>query len=158
MMVKENIKTAVKTLIFLSITALPFLTLTNVIGIDTFLDSFENPENYTYFKNNKYLQSTKIKDRNYIIIQKSDHPSFQIQEGDTIMYCTVNGEIACHKIYQIYGDETLKKYSIQEKNVVYGDQIIGKVIKTLDNNIWNEFVINIWNLAINELNIRVLFD
>jgi hypothetical protein len=155
---KEIIKTAAKTLIFLSITALPFLILTNAIGIDTFLDSFENPEDYTYLKNNNYLQSAKIKDQNYIIIQKSDHPNFQIQEGDTIMYCTVNGEIACHEIYQIYGIGTLKKYSIQEKNIVYGDQIIGKVIKTLDNNIWNELAINIWNLAINDLNIRVLFD
>jgi hypothetical protein len=157
MTVKDIIKAFAKILIFLSITALPFLTLTNSIGIDTFLDSFENPEKYTYLMNNNYLQSTKIKDQNYIIIQKSDHPNFQIQEGDTIMYCTVNGEIACHEIYQIYGIGTLKKYSIKEKNTVYSDQIIGKVIKTLDNNILNELAINIWNLAINELNIRILF-
>ena len=52
------------------------------MGLDIFLDSFENPQFYVCIqdKDNKLETYT---DGDYLIIQKSSHPDFIIKENNT---------------------------------------------------------------------------
>ena len=58
-MEKKLIKCIINIPIFIAIINLPFITMAQLIGIDTFSDSFEKPEFYQYSK------STKIDHQNF---------------------------------------------------------------------------------------------
>ena len=140
------------------VVSLPFITLTNIIGIETFLDSFEYPESYVCMKNSDDIQGLKAQDEQYIIIQKTTHPDFQIEKNDEIIYFTIDGEIKYNKILDITGTGLFKKYYIQNENdqdsTIYETQIVGKIIKNIDNNIWNELSVKLWEISIKYLNLE----
>jgi hypothetical protein len=157
---KEPIKNLLQILVFISIASLPFISMTNILGIETFLDSFENPEAYICFKDRNQISGIQTNQESYIIIQISDHPSFVLEESDSILYYEMNGKIVCTKIHEIAGIGTSRKYYIEENEEsfkeypIYENQIIGKVVKVVDNNIWNELSIKLWEISINNLNPR----
>jgi len=154
---KEQIKKTLQFSIFILIVASPFISVTQIMGMEIFLDSFENPEYYLSLKYNN-------NDKNYLIIQKSNHPDFNIKENDVIIYSTESGSIAYDTIHEIQSMGTLKRYYItsnKEQNneaPIYQFQIIGKVVKTVEDNIWNSISIKVWETSINTLNIRALTD
>ena len=84
---KRIIKTVIKIWIFISIASLPFITVTQIIGMDAFLDSFENPDHYICLKDKNNVYGSKTKTGEYMIIQKSSHPDFNVKKSDTIIYC-----------------------------------------------------------------------
>ena len=133
-------------IIFILLTCLPFLYITEIIGLDTFLDSFENSENYVCIKNNKNSIESNFKTGNYIIIQKSTHPEFNVKKSDSIIYCENDGDITCNKVYQINNIGAIKRYHTTEENditsqPIYQEAVIG-LRKVLDN--WQ---INGYNFA-----------
>jgi len=152
------IKKLVKMLIFISIANLPFLTITENIGIDTFIDSFENPDYYFSIENEFF--GSKTSNDNYIIIQKSSHPDFELKEKDLILFFNDDGDLVYNTINGITKICGINKYSIGDENTlgksIYRDQIVGKVIKNIDNNIWNLISVKIWEASINNLNIELL--
>lgn len=158
---KRIIKNAIKICIFISIASLPFLTITQIIGMETFLDSFENPEHYVCLQDKDNLFGSNTKNGEYIIIQKSTHPEFNVKKSDSIIYCKIDGDIACNKVYQINNIGAIKRYHTTEENditsqPIYQSQIIGKIINVVDNNIWNSISIKIWETSIYNLNLRAL--
>lgn len=48
--------------------------------------------------------------------------------------------------YNDFGDEP-----------IYENQIIGKVIGNVDNNLWNTISMKIWDISIHNLNVKALF-
>lgn len=154
---KETLKKIIKVSIFFIIVGLPFLTITQIIGMNTFLDSFENPESYVCFKDNGDWLGTKTKESEYIIIQKSSHPDLLIEESDTILYYTSKGNIFCSEISCIKNRGSITSYYAKNNNEpIYKSQIIGKIISVVDDNIWNTISIKIWETSIYNLNIRAL--
>lgn len=155
---KKELKQLSKILIFVIVASLPFITLTNIIGMETFLDSFENPEAYICMKNSDDIQGLKTQDEQYILIQKTTHPDFQIEKNDEIIYFNIDGEIKYNKILDITGAGLFKKYYIQNQNeqddAIYETQIVGKIIKNIDSNIWNELSVKLWEISIKYLNIQ----
>jgi hypothetical protein len=149
---KSIVKKFIKLFIFILIVALPFMYTTQLVGLDTFLDSFENPEYYAYLEY----------DDEYVIIQKSTHPDFDIEESETIIYFELDGDIAYNRIYAVTGIGSFKRYYIHDDDTypnerpVYNSQVIGKVIKSVDNNILNEMSMKLWEVSIQNLNIRAL--
>lgn len=129
-----------------------------MIGIETFLDSFDNPDSYIFMKNSNDIQGLKTQDEQYIIIQKITHPDFEIEKNDEILYFNIKGEIECNKILDVQGTGFFTKYYLENEdnleNTLYQTQIVGKVIKNLDNNIWNELSLKLWDVSINYLNIQ----
>jgi len=94
----------------------------------------------------------------YIIIQKSSHPDFVIKTKDTIIYCKNDEKLACDKVDYI-SINAIKRYYINDDlsskdQPIYESQIIGKVIRIIDNNIWNSISIKCWESSINSLNLR----
>jgi hypothetical protein len=129
-----------------------------MMGVDIFLDSFENPESYTYFKSSNEIKGIKTQDKSYIIIQKIVHPDFDIQKNDVILYYNFEGEIICSQIIQINGVDYFKKYYIDQKNAINNSilkcQIVGKIIRKVESNIWNYLSLSLWEISTDYLNVE----
>jgi len=157
---KKVVKNIVKLCIFVSLVNLPFITVTQLIGMDAFLDSFENPEQYMYLQGYGHSMEPNIGDGDYLVLQKSSYPSFSVNEGDVILYCKENGGTACHRVYSINSIGAVKRYQTVGDNndfvdkPIYENQILGKVVGVVVNNLWNEISMKIWDLSIHNLNIN----
>lgn len=132
-----------------------------MIGIDTFLDSFENPEYYICLQDKDNSLGLNTKNGEYIIIQKSSHPNFNIKKSDSVIYCKKGGDIACNRIHHINSIGAIKGYYTTKENDVtsqpiYESQIVGKIINVVDGNIWNSISLKIWETSIHNLNLRAL--
>ena len=160
---KKIVKKAIKICVFFAIANLPFITVTQLIGTDTFLDSFENPNYYHCIQGSGISMEPNIKDGNYILLQKSSHPDFYVTEGDVILYFKDNGESVCHRVYHINSIGPMKKYHTMGDNnkladkPIYESQITGKIVNVIDNNIWNIISMEIWDASIHDFNINALF-
>jgi len=158
-MEKKMINDIVKICAFIALVNLPFITITQFIGIDTFLDSFDNPDSYQYFKTNKLDPS--IPNNGYIVLQKTSHPDFSPITGDTIFYLKDEGGLMCRSIYHITDNSPKRYYVVKfDGNVdlcpVYDYQVIGKVVNSIDNNAWNKLSLKVWDASINNLNVVAL--
>ena len=160
---KKIMKHAIKICIFILLANLPFITAVQIISMETFLDSFENPDYYICFESNSNLIQSAAKDGDYIIIQKSSHPDFKIKEKDNIIYLKGKGELACSRIHHSIYIGAIKKYYTTDENnkissnPIYENQIVGKIVKIVDNNLWNTISMKIWDTSIHELNVNALF-
>ncbi len=132
--------------------------------MEVFLDSFENSESYVFLKNDNLLSATDTSDSSYIVIQRTDHPDFEIRTNDKIMYSTYQGDISCNKVEEIENIGTYEIVHINKdtnndnSNVVYKNQIIGKVITIVDENILNSISLKTWSIAIENMNINSIID
>ena len=159
----EIVKSAIKLCIFISLANLPFITISQLIGMDTFLDSFENPNFYLYLQDSVHSIESNIKEGTFIIFQKSSHPDFTVMERDTILLCKDDEGIVFHRVYHINCIGSVKRYHIMDNNKsladkpIYENQIIGKVLSVVDTNLWNVISMKIWDLSIHNLNIRALY-
>jgi len=161
MIKKKEIKKIIQIIIFISLANLPFLTTVQIIGMDTFLDSFENPDQYICIQNNQNTILPNIPDGKYIIIQKSTHPGFSLKKDDEIIYIN-EGKIACNKILDTTIIGATKRYYINGENneistqPIYESQIIGRVVNIIDDNLWTGISMKIWETSIQQLNINGL--
>lgn len=157
---KKIVKSAIKLCVFLLFASLPFISTTEMLGLDTFLDSFENPDHYLCIQNNGNLFGSKTNTEKYVIIQRSSHPDFKVSENDYIVYIGNDGYLTCNKVYQITSMVTIKRYNIEDfkgkSSYIFENQVLGKVVDIIDNNIWNLITIKIWDTSIHNLNIRAL--
>ena len=159
---KKIIISALKVCIFLLLANLPFFTVTQMVGIDVFLDSFENPDHYICFQDKSNILGVNTKNNEHILIQKSSHPSFDIKTSDSIVYYNYNGDILCNEVTLIKTIGAIKRYNIIidnkiEERPIYENQIVGKIMNIIDDNIWNTISIKIWDLSVQNLNLRALF-
>jgi hypothetical protein len=158
---KKIIKNTIKFCLFISLVSLPFISVTLAIGLDTFLDSFENPEFYLCFQDEDNLLGTNTKNGEHVIIQRSTHPDFDVKKSDSIIYCKNTGEMTCSKIEIVNKMGSFEKYYTVDDNYktsypIYEEQIIGKVVNIVDDNLWNSISISVWEASINNLNVRAL--
>ena len=99
----------------------------------------------------------------YVIIQKSSHPDFSVEQQDMILYYKNTGEEAYQRVEQINCIGAIKKYQLACENNfcvkenIYEQQIIGKVVSIIDNNLWNVISMKIWDVSIHRLNLAALF-
>lgn len=133
-----------------------------MIGIDAFLDSFKNPKVYDFLVTDIYSTYTDTGQEKYILLQKTSHPNFSIENGDTILYCNDKGKTACDKVHQINCIGTIKRYDITDENIgeipIYETQIYGKVLGFVDNNPWNILSIKIWDISTHTTNFNTFFS
>jgi len=158
---EKTTKNVIKICIFISIAIIPFVTSSQIIGMDTFLDSFENPEYYICLQDKDSSLGSITRDEEYIIIQKSTHPTFNIEKSDSIIYWKSDGDIACSKVHHINNMGAIERYYTTEEDditnqPIYEGQIIGKVIKVIESNLWNSISLKIWETSIHNLNLRAL--
>ena len=136
--------------------------MTQILGMNTFLDSFEHPESYICLENDDDWFGTKTDDKEYIIIQTATHPDFTIKDSDSIIYYKNTGDIKINKLKQIsHQFSSIKRYQAidtyePDEEPIYEGQIIGKVVKTVDDNLWNTLAIKLWEVSISNLNIKAL--
>lgn len=160
-MKKKVVKGIIKICVFIALANLPFITITQLIGMDTFLDSFDNVQSYQYFKGS--LLDIDNLESKYVVLQKSTHPEFSILTGDEIFFLKDEGGLMCRKVYSISGQESGTKYYIinfegdMNDDPVYENEVLGKVVSVVDNNIWNALSLKVWDVSINNLNAAALF-
>jgi len=160
---KDVVKSAMKFCVFVFLINLPFITATQLLGMDVFLDSFEHTEDYVYLQGDGASTGIDIDEEEYLVIQKSSHSEFTIHDGDLILYCNTEGKTACHQISCISPIGSIKRYQpIDNNNIpadepIYDAQIIGKVISIVDNNLWNVVAMKLWDMSIHELNVHSFF-
>jgi len=153
-------KRLIKLIIFFLIINLPFVTIIQIIGIDAFLDSFKNPNLYNFLATDIYSTNTNTEEK-YVLLQKSSCPTFSIDNGDTILYCTDQGKTACTKVNQIKCTGPIKRYETIDENAdqnpIYETQIYGKVLGFVDNNPWTILSIKIWEISTHTANLNTFF-
>jgi hypothetical protein len=131
--------------------------------MEIFVDSFENPGHYLCIQNEKLLYTSRSDQSDFIIILKSSHPDFEIKKGDNVIYLSSEGNIEYCEIKYIktYGEKE-NYYTQKNENVynypIFEGQIVGKVLKTIDDNIFNSISVKIWEASINNINIRAITD
>ncbi len=145
---------------FLIIANLPFLTISQLIGIDTFIDSFNHPGSYLYIKNKDVTSMNPA--TGYIIIEKPTDQASTIREGDSILCHTIKNTLQQRIVSQIYTKDGITTYYTTSYNEsidapLYESQIIGKIIGTSEDNIWYELCLQAWEISIEKLNILIFF-
>jgi len=159
--VKKNLLRAILKLGgFLIIANLPFLTISQLIGIDTFIDSFNHPGSYLYIKNKDVTSMNPA--TGYIIIEKPTDQASTIREGDSILCHTIKNTLQQRIVSQIYTKDGITTYYTTSYNEsidapLYESQIIGKIIGTSEDNIWYELCLQAWEISIEKLNILIFF-
>jgi hypothetical protein len=160
-MKKNLLRTILKLCGFFIIANLPFLTISQLIGIDTFIDSFNHPSSFYYIKNEKIpnMDSTA----GYIILEKPPYQASVIREGDSILCHTIKNTLQQRIVSQIQTKEGITTYyTISYSNTIdapiYESQILGKIIGTSEDNIWYALCLQVWKLSIEKLNVFVLFS
>lgn len=147
---------------FFIIANLPFLTITHLFGIETFLDSFRNPDSYQCIKTDKIPSSNAH--GGFILVKKAVHENYSIRERDTILYYTTHDTIQQKVVYKIVSQNGVKRYyTISSNNddltgPIYDHQIIGKIKGWGENTVWNSLCIHIWDFSIESLNVIALFS
>jgi len=147
--------------VFFIIANLPFLTISQLVGINTFIDSFKHPGSFLYIKTEKiHYQDTN---GGYIILEKLTSQGFSIAEGDRILYHTIKDTLQQRIVYQIKTDDGIKTYFTtsgidNNEGPIYEHQIVGKIIGNSEDNIWNSLCLQIWHLSIDNLNALTLFS
>ena len=158
---EKILKNTIKFLIFILLALLPFITITQMIGLDTFLDSFEHPDHYIFLHDPEGISGVDLKETGYVILQKSTHPDFTVSNSDYVIYCDNDLDLVCSQVYHINNLGTIKRYYVEDNNehnsqTIFEPQIIGKVINVIDDNIWNSISLTIWDISIHNLNVRAL--
>jgi len=145
---KDLVNKSIKFLITIMILSIPFACSIQILGANTFIDSFEAPDNYIVYKS----------DNEYLVIQKATHPEYEVQKNDDVLHYENTGDISIDKINEIRATGSIEVYYAQANNcTIFENQVIGKVIKTIDENIITTISVNIWEFSIKHLNIGVLF-
>ena len=157
---KKILKNLIKFYIFILIGILPFITITQLVGIEIFLDSFENSKYYVCLQDEDDKLELDTKNGEYIIIQKSSHPDFEIKNLDSIIYYENNGELTCDKFNDITIG-AINRFYIENEDItsqpIHESQIVGKIINVIEGNIWNSISIKMWETSINSLNLGAIF-
>lgn len=159
---KKNLIPVILRLIgFFLIANLPFLTITQTIGIDTFIDSFNHPTAYTYIKNQDVTSNSTF--AGYIIIEKPSHQTPSIKQGDSILCHTIKNTIQQRMVSQIQKKDGITIYYTRSSTdvsdaPVYDSQIIGKIIGTSEDNPWYTLCLQVWELSREKLNVCILFS
>jgi len=150
-----------KLCIFLAVANLPFMTVAQLIGMDTFLDSFQHPDAYQYMKNDN-ASNTDVK-ACFLILQTPTIQDFIVQNGDTILYRTNEGSVRCEPVLQIqllHGTTVYYTAIPTEDDIkgpIYDNQVLGKVTGIVDDNLWNALSLQLWDFSIKNLNAVTLF-
>jgi len=165
----EEVKTKVRGILkqcshftlFLTICLLPFITITQYIGIDAFIDSFEHAESYDYIKNPHCTAISREEDSHYVFIQCSSHPTFQLKPGDRILFYGKQG-IEASTVETIQQEPILKIYTTAtfttNQDFLYEYDVIGKIIGSFDDNLWNSLSITLWETSISTLNVHAMLS
>ena len=160
-MEKKVIMNILRFCIFLTLANLPFLTMTNLLGIETFLDSFQHPDSYQYLKSNK-INGLEQKSGYLILIKPPDQKNY-VSEGDRILYRNSDDTIECrivHSIQNKRGETTYFMAAVTEDSFIEPIseyQILGKTTGMIQDNPWNALSIQIWSVTIEKLNAVSLF-
>ncbi len=142
--------------LFFLIVNLPYLTITCSMGTEFFFETFEQPDNYKYIHCTPKL--TNQHSHTYLLIQKPTAEHYHLQEGDHVCYITDTGFLATKQISCININTPTPKYYLhtttenQELETIYHHQILGKVITTIDENIWTTISLDLWEASRQNLN------
>ncbi|MBN1280687.1 MAG: hypothetical protein JXA00_03470 [Candidatus Thermoplasmatota archaeon] len=150
-----------KLCVFVIIANLPFLTMTQLLGIDTFLDSFYHPSCYQCLKTDKV--SITDTPSSYLIVQNPTHHEYQVTPGDTILYHSNTDTILYQRVMKIQVEKGIKTYYTATGDMshlegpIYEYQILGKITERIDDTLWNALSVHLWDLSIENLNAAALF-
>ncbi len=159
---KKILSQLVKTTAFIVLVNLPFVTLSSQIGLETFIDSYEHPSYYLNLNDLSVSSAIKISEGRYIFLQKTSHPSFTLNSGDTVLYYNDLSQLSCNTIRSINKDWTITRYYLtasllDEDQPVFEHDIVGRVVGIVDDNLWNSLSLSLWKTVIENLNINALF-
>ncbi len=158
-MKKNLLRTIIKLCGFFIIANLPFLTISQLVGIETFLDSFQHPNSFYYIKNEKVYNIDPT--AGYIILEKPPYQMSAIREGDSILCHSIKNTLQQRIVSQIKTEEGIttyytNSYTDTSDAPIHESQIIGKIIGTSEDNIWYALCLQVWDLSIDKLNVLAL--
>lgn len=159
-MKKKFLYTILKLTSFFLIANLPFLTVSQLIGMEAFIDSFKHPNSIISIKSEKIPGMES--ERGYIILEQPSYQGFSIGEGDRILYQTKKDTLQQNVVSSIKSNDGRRTYyttSYSDANTgpIYDHQIIGKIIGRSGDNLWISLCLQFWKVSIDRLNIHAFF-
>ncbi len=160
-MKKKFLYTILKLGSFFLIANLPFLTVSQLIGMEAFIDSFRHPDSIISIQNEKIAGMEN--EGGYIILEQPSYQGFFIGEGDCILYQTKKDTFQQNVVSSIKSDDGRKTYYIANfvdatNGPIYDHQIIGKIIGKSGDNLWVTLCLQFWEVSIDKLNILAFFS
>jgi hypothetical protein len=146
---------------FFILANLPFLTMSYILGVETFLDSFEHPSSFLYLKNEQI--QTLHQQGGYLVLEKPTSEDFSIEEGDMILCYTTTHQLQQRIVSRIRSEDGVTTYygntSTPEPSdaPIYDSQIVGKIRGTMKETVWNSLCLCFWDVSITHLNILAFF-
>jgi len=147
---------------FFILANIPFLTMSYILGMETFLDSFEHPSSFLYLKNEQ-IHPLQPQTR-YLILEKPSSDDFSIEEGDMILCYTTTHQLQQHIVSEIGCEDGGKTYYASTSATepsdarIYESQIVGKITGEMKETLWNSLCLSFWDVSINHLNILTFFS
>lgn len=147
---------------FLSIANLPFLTLTNLFGTQSFIDSYRYPSSFQYIKTDA-IDNLNTHE-GYLLIERPTHHGYAINEQDIILYHSSNQTITQRVVSSIVTKNGANTYFINDlpngtcSEPINEQQIIGKIKARFDDNLWITMCLRIWQISSDNLNALVYFS
>jgi hypothetical protein len=160
-MKRKTLLRIIKICVFFLIANLPFLTLINLFGIDTFIDTFRHPTAYQTIKTDTIPQFTTQSE--YILLKKPHHQNYSIEINDILLYYTTQETFVKERVSSIVSTNGINRYYTVARNnpssngPIFEDQILGIIQAEYDSNLWNNLCIQLWDLSTENLNAIALF-
>lgn len=148
--------------VFFIIVNLPFLTVTYLFGVETFIDSFKYPNSFQFIKTDNIPHLDM--NAGFILYEKANHEGYMIQERDIILYHTAQDILQQSMVYRIVSENGVNRYYViasdnDDLNTIVNEhQIIGKIKGRFDDTIWTIFCMYIWDLSVDNLNAISFFS
>ena len=146
---------------FFILANLPFLTMSHILGMETFLDSFEHPSSFLYLKNEQIHPLPQ--QGGYLVLEKPTSEDFSIEEGDMILCYTTTHQLQQRIVSKIRSDDGVLTYFASTSTTepsdspIHDSQIIGKIRGTMKETLWNSLCLCFWDVSITHLNILAFF-
>ncbi len=148
--------------VFFIMINLPFLTVTYLFGVETFVDSFKYPNSFQFIKTDDFLHLDT--NAGFILYEKANHQGYMINERDTILYHTSQDILQQSMVYRIVSENGVTRYYVFTGDketldtIVNEHQIIGKIKGRFNDTIWTSLCLYIWDLSVDNLNAISFFS
>lgn len=128
---KRNPHVAIFILLLCLSTSLNSILISSM-GLPIFLDSLMRPNDYEIVASEQFKIASQTNPRSAVLIQKQTHPSFSVDQKDTL--CSMN----------LYGLYSLEKPLLVQNESIDSTEIIGKVITFIPPNSIDNFAFAWW--------------
>lgn len=125
----ENKKTILQVAMIFFVVNLLFLSAVSSVGLQVFIDTFEQSENYVFVKNHSIDSEEEL-----LIVMNSNHPDFSKEQNATLLRIKASQSGPYDTSYSSHSD-------------------IGKVVGSMNDDVFSKIIFSLWEASTETLNV-----